>query len=89
MIAPLPSPSGLTRPHPCTVLTLPWLPLPPLSLQVDPALTRTVLVSTKFDTKLPQFSRGSDVDLFLHPTTALGLGDAAGQQQLGGSPFFT
>ncbi|GAX84335.1 hypothetical protein CEUSTIGMA_g11757.t1 [Chlamydomonas eustigma] len=67
-----------------------------LVMQVDPCLARTVLVSTKFDTKLPQFSRGSDVDLFLHPTTALGLGGGSGEPsgasnspQLGGSPFFT
>ena len=63
---------------------------------MDPSLVRTVLVSTKFDTKLPQFSRGSDVDLFLHPTSALGESREGGfgavgspLHQLGGSPFFT
>jgi hypothetical protein len=73
------------------------LPIPPLGLtlslmpyplrwlcQVDPTLSRTVLVSTKFDTRLPQFSTPSDVEAFLR---APGLANDV--QMLGGSPFFT
>ncbi|KAF8057143.1 ARC5 [Scenedesmus sp. PABB004] len=53
-------------------------------MQVDPTLSRTVLVSTKFDTRLPQFSTPGDVEAFLR---APGLhNDVA---MLGGSPFFT
>lgn len=55
-----------------------------LCVQVDPTLSRTVLVSTKFDTRLPQFSTPSDVEAFLK---APGL--ACDVQMLGGSPFFT
>jgi hypothetical protein len=53
-------------------------------LQVDPTLSRTVLVSTKFDTRLPQFSTPSDVEAFLR---APGLANDV--NMLGGSPFFT
>ena len=34
-------------------------------MQADPDLTRTVLVTTKLDTKLPQFSEGEDLEDFL------------------------
>ena len=33
--------------------------------QIDPLLSRTVLVTTKLDTKLPQFSEAADLDDFL------------------------
>lgn len=52
-------------------------------LQVDPTLSRTVLVSTKLDTRIPQFSTPSDVEAFLH---APGLTNLT---MLGGTPFFT
>jgi len=55
-----------------------------LVAQVDPDFRRTVLVSTKFDTRIPQFSRAADVELFLKP--ARSLLEAA---PLGGGPFFT
>lgn len=53
-------------------------------LQIDPELSRTVIVSTKLDTKIPQFARASDVEVFLSPpaSTLHGL-------MLGDSPFFT
>jgi len=47
-----------------------------------------VLVSTKFDTKLPQFGRALDVEMFIHPAAALGIGEQA-EGPLGGAPFFT
>ncbi len=53
-------------------------------LQVDPHLSRTVVVSTKLDTRLPQFARGSDVDMFLHPA-----GRLLEPGMLGGCPFYT
>lgn len=56
--------------------------------QADPKLSRTVLVSTKFDTKLPQFGRGADVEMFIHPSSALGIGEQA-EGPLGGAPYFT
>jgi hypothetical protein len=34
-------------------------------MQADPDLTRTVLVTTKLDTKLPQFSEAEDLEDFL------------------------
>lgn len=34
-------------------------------MQVDPELTRTVLVTTKLDTKIPQFSEPEDLEDFL------------------------
>jgi hypothetical protein len=52
--------------------------------QVDPTLSRTVLVSTKLDTRIPQFSTPSDVEAFLH---APGLTNDL--SMLGGTPFFT
>ncbi len=65
-----------------------------MPLQIDPNLARTVVVGTKFDTKLPQFARGNDVETFLHPN--LGLGEANALRSngavigpLGNSPFFT
>ncbi|RMZ55499.1 hypothetical protein APUTEX25_000082 [Auxenochlorella protothecoides] len=51
---------------------------------VDPALTRTVVVSTKLDTRIPQFARASDVEMFLRPPSRL-----LEPTMLGGSPFFT
>ncbi|KAM7252078.1 hypothetical protein ACFE04_023961 [Oxalis oulophora] len=36
-------------------------------MQIDPELSRTVIVSTKLDTKIPQFARSSDVEVFLTP----------------------
>ncbi|KAF0888179.1 hypothetical protein E2562_010867 [Oryza meyeriana var. granulata] len=53
-------------------------------MQVDPDLARTVLVSTKLDTKILQFARASDVEVFLHPPTCVLDGSL-----LGDSPFFT
>jgi len=32
-------------------------------MECDPELRRTVVVSTKFDTRIPQFSRAADVDM--------------------------
>ncbi|TQD91923.1 hypothetical protein C1H46_022439 [Malus baccata] len=53
-------------------------------MQIDPELSRTVIVSTKLDTKIPQFSRASDVEVFLSPPTCMLDGSI-----LGDSPFFT
>ncbi|KAF8658125.1 hypothetical protein HU200_059591 [Digitaria exilis] len=53
-------------------------------MQVDPELARTVLVSTKLDTKIPQFARPSDVEVFLHPPTCV-----LDVSLLGDCPFFT
>ncbi|PAN16249.1 hypothetical protein PAHAL_3G048200 [Panicum hallii] len=53
-------------------------------MQVDPDLARTVIVSTKLDTKIPQFARPSDVEVFLHPPTCV-----LDVSLLGDSPFFT
>uniref|UniRef100_I1R4J0 Dynamin-type G domain-containing protein n=1 Tax=Oryza glaberrima TaxID=4538 RepID=I1R4J0_ORYGL len=53
-------------------------------MQVDPDLARTVLVSTKLDTKILQFARASDVEVFLHPPTC-----ALDGSLLGDYPFFT
>ncbi|CAL5226962.1 g9847 [Coccomyxa viridis] len=55
-----------------------------LVMQVDPHLSRTVVVSTKLDTRLPQFARGHDVELFLRPP-----GRLLEPGMLGGCPFFT
>lgn len=52
--------------------------------QVDPTLSRTVLVSTKLDTRIPQFATPSDVEMHL---AATGLGGESAM--LGGAPFFT
>ena len=53
-------------------------------MQVDPHLARTVVVSTKLDTRLPQFASGEDVELFLRPP-----GRLLEPGMLGGAPFFT
>eukprot|EP00877_Chromochloris_zofingiensis_P009448 jgi/Chrzof1/4757/Cz14g25040.t1 len=53
-------------------------------MQVDPNLSRTVLVSTKLDTRIPQFATASDVQLFFK---APGL--TMDTQMLGGAPFYT
>lgn len=55
-----------------------------VTLQTDPHLSRTVVVSTKLDTRLPQFARGSDVEMFLRPP-----GRLLEPGMLGGCPFFT
>ncbi|GAQ80690.1 dynamin family protein [Klebsormidium nitens] len=53
-------------------------------MQMDPELTRTVVVSTKLDTRIPQFGRAADVELFLRPPSRLLDGDI-----LGNTPFFS
>ncbi|GJR53229.1 dynamin-like protein ARC5 [Tanacetum coccineum] len=53
-------------------------------MQIDPELSRTVVVSTKLDTKIPQFARASDVEVFLAPPASVLDGF-----MLGDSPFFT
>lgn len=53
-------------------------------MQIDPELKRTVIVSTKLDTKIPQFARASDVEVFLSPPAFTFDGFI-----LGDSPFFT
>ncbi|XP_047937958.1 dynamin-like protein ARC5 [Salvia hispanica] len=53
-------------------------------MQIDPELSRTVVVSTKLDTKIPQFARASDVEVFLSPPAS-----ALDGFMLGDSPFFT
>ncbi|KAH7431119.1 hypothetical protein KP509_08G030700 [Ceratopteris richardii] len=53
-------------------------------MQMDPELSRTVIVSTKLDTKIPQFARAADVELFLKPPPRLLDGNI-----LGATPFFT
>lgn len=53
-------------------------------MQADPYLERTVLVTTKLDTKLPQFSEPEDLEEFLNAP----LIQALFAQMLGG-PFFT
>lgn len=53
-------------------------------MQIDPELSRTVIVSTKLDTRIPQFSRPSDVEVFLSPPASTLDGCI-----LGDSPFFT
>ena len=55
-----------------------------LVAQVDPELKRTVIVATKLDTRIPQFSRADDVELFLRPPTRV-----LEQTILGAAPFFT
>jgi GTPase SAR1 family protein len=52
--------------------------------KADPDLSRTVIVNTKFDTKVPQFGTSSDVDDFLRATIL----DRISPHKLGG-PFFT
>ncbi|GMH03122.1 hypothetical protein Nepgr_004961 [Nepenthes gracilis] len=53
-------------------------------MQIDPELSRTVIVSTKLDTKIPQFACASDVEVFLSPPVC-----ALDGFILGDSPFFT
>ncbi|KAL8205812.1 hypothetical protein R6Q57_009363 [Mikania cordata] len=53
-------------------------------MQIDPELSRTVVVSTKLDTKIPQFACASDVEVFLSPPASVLDGF-----MLGDSPFFT
>ncbi|XP_059297108.1 dynamin-like protein ARC5 isoform X2 [Lycium ferocissimum] len=53
-------------------------------MQIDPELSRTVVVATKLDTKIPQFARASDVEVFLSPPASTLDGF-----MLGDSPFFT
>ncbi|OVA06144.1 Dynamin [Macleaya cordata] len=53
-------------------------------MQIDPELSRTVIVSTKLDTKIPQFACSSDVEVFLRPPACTLDGCI-----LGDSPFFT
>ena len=53
-------------------------------MQIDPELSRTVIVATKLDTKIPQFARASDVEVFLSPP-----GRTLDGFMLGDSPFFT
>ena len=54
-------------------------------MQVDPTLSRSVLVSTKFDTRIPQFATGADAHAFMHPAAA----QLMNARMLGGQPFFT
>ena len=78
-------PGAVDLPPPLT--RLPPLPGPsPLALptQVDPSLSRTVVVSTKLDTRIPQFARPHDVEMYLRPPARL-----LEPTMLGGSPFFT
>ncbi|XP_073139661.1 dynamin-like protein ARC5 isoform X2 [Henckelia pumila] len=51
---------------------------------IDPELSRTVVVSTKLDIKIPQFAASSDVEVFLSPPACTLDGF-----MLGDSPFFT
>ena len=53
-------------------------------MQADPDLTRTVLVTTKLDTKLPQFSEAEDLEEFLKAPLIGRL-----YPHLQGGPFFT
>lgn len=53
-------------------------------MQADPQLTRTVLVTTKLDTKLPQFSEPGDLEDFIRAPIIKNMFS----QMLGG-PFFT
>ena len=53
-------------------------------MQADPDLTRTVLVTTKLDTKLPQFSEADDLEDFLKAPLIRRL-----YPHLQGGPFFT
>eukprot|EP01038_Epipyxis_sp_PR26KG_P006500 gene6500-8935_t len=53
-------------------------------MQADPQLTRTVLVTTKLDTKLPQFSEAEDLEDFLRASLVKDL-----YSQMLGGPFYT
>jgi GTPase SAR1 family protein len=52
--------------------------------KIDPDLSRTVIVNTKFDTKVPQFGSPSDVDDFIRAPIL----DQISPHRLGG-PFYT
>lgn len=52
--------------------------------KADPELSRTVIVNTKFDTKIPQFGTPSDIEDFLRANIL----DRLSPHKLGG-PFFT
>jgi len=52
--------------------------------KADPDLSRTVIVNTKFDTKIPQFGTPSDIEDFLRASIL----DRISPHKLGG-PFFT
>lgn len=52
--------------------------------KADPDLSRTVIVNTKFDTKIPQFGTPSDIDDFVRAPIL----DQLSPHKLGG-PFFT
>jgi hypothetical protein len=54
------------------------------AMQVDRGLRRTVIMSTKFDTRLKTFSASRDIELFLWPSEKY-----LDPNVLGGSPFFT
>jgi hypothetical protein len=53
-------------------------------MQADPQLLRTVLVTTKLDTKIPQFSEADDLEDFLQAPLVHSL-----FSQIMGGPFFT
>ena len=53
-------------------------------MQMDPELSRTVIVSMKLDVNIARFARALDVEVFLSPP-ACTLDDF----MLGYSPFFT
>jgi hypothetical protein len=53
-------------------------------MQADPSLSRTVLVTTKLDTKLPQFSESTDLEEFLRAPLIADM-----FKQMMGGPFFT
>lgn len=53
-------------------------------MQADPELSRTVLVTTKLDTKLPQFSESEDLDDFLRAPLVHRI-----FPHMMGGPFFT
>ena len=55
-----------------------------LVAQVDPEMKRTVVVATKLDTRIPQFSRSDDVELYLRPPAR-----ELEPSILGAAPFFT
>lgn len=55
-----------------------------IAMQVDPDLSRTVLVNTKLDAKLPQFALGGDLEQFLLARPVLNA-----HPELLGGPFYT
>lgn len=52
--------------------------------EIDPTLHRTVVVSTKLDTRLQQFAVAADARDFISPTEHF-----KGLKPLSGAPFFT